>query len=130
MVQFKILSGNKAGTTWVARRFPVRIGRAPGADLRVEEDGVWDQHLLLNLTPRAGFVLSKQRNALASVNGQPIEQTVLRNGDQIQLGSLKLQFLLADTRQFGLGLREVLTWTGILGVSLAQVALLYWLVRA
>jgi len=129
MVQFRILSGKKAGVTWVARRFPVRIGRAPGADLRVEEDGVWDQHLLLQLKPRTGFLLTKQHNALASVNGQPIEQTVLRNGDLIQIGSLKLEFLLADTRQSGLGLREVVTWTGILGISLAQLVLLYWLIK-
>jgi hypothetical protein len=129
MVQLRILSGKKAGATWVARRFPVRIGRAAGVDLQSQEDGVWDQHLLLDLNPATGFVLTTEPSALASVNGHSIQQTVLRNGDEIQLGSLRLQFLLAETCQFGLGLREVLTWSAIAGISLAQLALLYWLVK-
>ena len=51
MVQLKILSGKKAGTAWVARRFPVRIGRSAGADLQLEESGVWDEHLQLDFKP-------------------------------------------------------------------------------
>ena len=89
MVQLKVLSGKKAGTAWVARRFPVRIGRSAAADLQLEEDGVWDQHLQLDFNPAEGIVLSAQPNALATVNGQPVHQTVLRNGDAIDIGSLK-----------------------------------------
>ena len=47
MVQFDILSGKKAGTRAVARHFPFRIGRAPGNELQLEDDGVWDQHLAI-----------------------------------------------------------------------------------
>ena len=56
MLQLKILSGKTAGTEWVARRFPVRIGRASNSDLRLEDDGVWEEHLYLELDPAAGFV--------------------------------------------------------------------------
>ena len=93
MVQLKVLSGKKAGTAWVARRFPVRIGRSAAADLQLEEDGVWDQHLQLDFDPAEGIVLSAQPNALATVNGQPVQQTVLRNGDAIEIGSLKTAVL-------------------------------------
>ena len=129
MVQFNILSGQKAGTAWMARRFPVRIGRVATADLQLEESGVWDQHLQLDFNPADGFVLSAQPNALATVNGQPVQQTILRNGDVIQLGSLKLQFWLGEARQTGLRLRETLTWTTIAGIALGQIALVYWLLR-
>ena len=129
MVQLKVLSGRKAGTTWVARRFPVRIGRSPAADLQLEESGVWDQHLQLDFKPAEGFLLSTQPNALATVNGQPVHQAVLRNGDAIDIGSLKLQFWLSETRQGGLRLREGLTWIGIAAVSLGQVGLIYWLLH-
>ena len=71
MVQLKVLSGKKAGTAWVARRFPVRIGRSSAADLQLEEHGVWDQHLQLDFHPAEGIVLSALSNALAAVNGQP-----------------------------------------------------------
>jgi len=129
MVQLNILSGKTAGGTWCARRFPVRIGRAPSAELRSEEDGVWDQHLQLDCKPGEGIVLSALPNALVSVNGQSVRQALLRNGDLIELGSLKLQFWLAPTRQRGLRVRETLTWAAIGSICLGQVALVYWLLR-
>jgi pSer/pThr/pTyr-binding forkhead associated (FHA) protein len=129
MVQLKVLSGKKAGTAWVARRFPVRIGRSAAADLRVEEGGVWDQHLQLDFNPAEGIILSAQPNALANVNGQPVQQAVLRNGDTIAIGSLKMQFWLSETRQAGLRFREGLTWVAIAAISLGQVGLIYWMLR-
>jgi len=129
MVQLKVLSGKKAGTTWVARRFPVRIGRSADADLRLEEHGVWDEHLQLDFNPAEGIVMSAQPNALATVNGQPVQQAVLRNGDAIDIGSLRLRFWLSETRQTGLRFREGITWAGIAAISLGQVALIYWLLH-
>jgi pSer/pThr/pTyr-binding forkhead associated (FHA) protein len=129
MVQLRVLSGSKAGTVWAARRFPVRIGRSPSADLQLEESGVWDQHLQLDLHPAEGFVLSVQPNALAAVNGQPVRHTLLRNGDTIDLGALRMQFWLSETRQTGLRFREGLTWVSIAAISLGQVGLIYWMLR-
>ena len=129
MVQLKVLSGKKAGTAWVARRFPVRIGRSSAADLQLEDSGVWDQHLQLDFNPQEGIVLSAQPDALATVNGQPTRQTVLRNGDAIEIGSLRMQFWLSETHQVGLRVREGLTWAGLAAISLGQIGLIYWLIR-
>jgi Inner membrane component of T3SS, cytoplasmic domain len=129
MVQLKVLSGKKAGTAWVARRFPVRIGRSASADLQLEESGVWDQHLKLDFNPAEGIVLSAEPNALAAVNGLAVHQAVLRNGDAIDIGSLKLRFWLTETRQADLRLREGFTWAAIAAISLGQVGLIYWLLR-
>jgi pSer/pThr/pTyr-binding forkhead associated (FHA) protein len=129
MVLLKVLSGKKAGTAWVARRFPVRIGRSASADLQLEESGVWDQHLRLDFNPTEGIVLSAQPDALATVNGQPVHQTILRNGDAINIGSARMQFWLSETRQSGLRLREGLTWAGIAAISFGQIGLIYWLLR-
>ncbi|HWQ91015.1 MAG TPA: hypothetical protein VN673_05035, partial [Clostridia bacterium] len=60
--------------------------------------------------------------------GQPIQRALLRNGDDIDLGGLKLQFWLSETRQKPLAFRELLTWAGIALISLAQIALIYWLI--
>jgi pSer/pThr/pTyr-binding forkhead associated (FHA) protein len=129
MIQLRVLSGKTAGDLWIARRFPVRIGRAPTSSLRLEESGIWDSHIHIDFLRKEGFILQTQPNALASVNNQPIERVVLRNGDLIQLGSVKLQFWLSEPRQVGLRFREWLTWTAITIISLAQVALIYWLLR-
>jgi pSer/pThr/pTyr-binding forkhead associated (FHA) protein len=128
--QLSILSGKRAGATWVARHFPVQIGRAPSADLRFEEEGVWNEHLTLDFNPAEGFLLQAQPHALVSVNGQFVERSHLRNGDVLELGALKLQFWLAETRQRGLRWREGLTWAGIFAVTLVQIALIYWLLQA
>jgi pSer/pThr/pTyr-binding forkhead associated (FHA) protein len=129
MVQLKILSGKKAGDSYIARRFPVRIGRSADSDLQLEESGIWEQHLLLRFSPGEGFRLSVVGEALVRVNDQAVNEIVLRNGDSLDLGATRLQFWLGETAQYGLRTREVLTWVCIGMVSLAQVFLIYLLLR-
>ena len=129
MLQLKILSGKKAGSSWETRHFPVHIGRAGNCQLQLEEPGVWDNHATLSQNRSEGFVLEIQPNALASINGHPIQRAPLRNGDTIELGSAKLQFWLSEPRLRGQLLREAFVWTLITAVCLAQVALIYWLMR-
>lgn len=125
MVQFKILSGKTAGAEHVARRFPFKIGRSPAANLRLEDDGVWDQHLELVFDSASGFVLTTAPNALATINGQPIREAVLRNGDVIEIGALKIRFWLGAVRQYGLFLRELLVWTAFALITASQLYLIY-----
>ena len=127
MIQFNLLTGKKAGTSWVARRFPVRVGRSSTNDLPLAEEGVWDDHFEVSFQPHEGFVLSTSAAALTAVNGVPVREAVLRNGDVLTVGGLRMQFWLAQTRQMGLGWREWVTWAGIAAVSLLQVAFVYWL---
>ena len=127
MIQIKVLSGKTAGTDYLVRRFPFRIGRDAKADLRLEENGVWDQHLLIDFVAGEGCALSARPEALTTVNGQPVQRTILLNGDTIEIGSLKLQFWLTEPRQTGLRWRESLTWAAIAAVSMAQICLIYLL---
>jgi pSer/pThr/pTyr-binding forkhead associated (FHA) protein len=129
MIQLNILSGKKAGTRTVARHFPFRIGRASDNELQLEDDGVWDQHLTLEFNPQSGFNLKIAANTLATVNGATFQNSVLRNGDIITAGSVKIQFWLAAARQGSLRLRENFVWALLGFVTLGQFVLLYWLVR-
>ena len=129
MVQFNILTGKKAGAQPAARRFPFRVGRAPGNDLQLDDDGIWDQHLTLDFNRQKGFTLATAPNALVTVNGSPVQTAILRNGDLITLGSAKLQFWLAAARQRGLRLREAFVWVLLAAVTATQFALIYWLIR-
>jgi hypothetical protein len=123
MVQFKILSGKKAGTTWMPRRFPARIGRASGCDLQLEEHGVWNEHFQIDIHPAAGIVLETQPDALVTANGQPVQRAVLHNGDLVEIGSLKLQFWLSEAEQGGLRSSAWLVSGIIAGVCIAQAVL-------
>jgi hypothetical protein len=125
MIRLKILTGKLAGTEHPARHFPFRLGRATSADLRLEEDGVWDQHAELALDTTMGFVLSAQSEALVAVNGRPCREAVLRNGDEMDLGALKLRFWIGPTRQRSLRWREWLTWTAFVLITAGQLFLIY-----
>jgi len=129
MVQLQILSGKQAGTQWVARRFPVRIGRGPTNDLRLEEDGVWDQHCMLKFDPTEGFILTAQPDALLTINREPAGSARLRNGDSIEMGAAHLQFWLNETPQRSQRVREGFVWALVAVISLGEVALVYWLLR-
>jgi pSer/pThr/pTyr-binding forkhead associated (FHA) protein len=129
MIQLNILLGKKAGTQPVARRFPFHIGRAAENELQLEDDGVWDQHLTLDFQPQSGFNLTTAPNALATVNAEPVQNVILRNGDTITVGSVKIQFWLTAARQGSLVIRESFVWALLVFVTLGQFALLYWLIR-
>ncbi len=128
MIQLKILSGKMAGTETVARRFPFRMGRSAAADLQLEEDGVWDQHLELAFVPATGFVLTTHPDALAAINGHPFRKAVLRNGDELAIGALRIRFWLGQTTQASLKLREWLTWAAFALITAGQLVLIYRLV--
>lgn len=129
MVLLKVISGNQAGTEKVARRFPVQVGRQPGADLQLLEAGVWDGHFKIDLKRGEGFILAPRSEAPLQINGEPLSggNALLRNGDTITAGSARIQFWLSPVRQRSRVLTEYAIWAGIGAVALAQVGLIYWL---
>jgi pSer/pThr/pTyr-binding forkhead associated (FHA) protein len=127
VVQLHILSGKKAGSPWVARRFPFRIGRSPQSALALDDAGVWDEHAEISVRPGDGVVLKSSVEASTLLNGERIQQAILRNGDLIEIGSVKMRFSLSATQQSGLRVREVATWVALVMICLGQVALIYWL---
>ena len=129
MFQLDIVSGSRAGTSWIARHFPVRIGRAAGADLQLEEPGVWEEHLRLDLVSSQGFRLTALGQALTRLNGQPVESALLRNGDRIEFGTVQLRFWLAPARQSQLLLGEAASWAAVILLTLGQIGLVYWLLK-
>ena len=127
MIELHVLTGEKAGTQSVVRRFPFRIGRAVTNDLQLAGDGTWDHHLTVEFRRRTGFELVTAQQALVMVNSNPVERARLKNGDIITVGHAKLQFWLAAPRQRGLRLREQFVWALLAAVVLGQFALIYCL---
>ena len=128
MVQLQILSGKRAGAQFTASRLPLQVGRAAPADLSLEEPGVWPRHFQITREGR-DLVCQAEADALLSVNGVPIERAVLRNGDVISIGALKIQFALSPVRQSSLTARESLTWAALALLCLGQIALIYRLIQ-
>lgn len=130
MIQLQILSGKQAGSRWIARRFPVRIGRSQGNDLQLEEPGVWDRHCEIALDHTQGFLLSAQADALLTVNQEAVAGDYhLRNGDSIECGSIRLRFWLGDPKHRGLWVGEWFVWMLVVAICAVQLALVYWLLN-
>jgi pSer/pThr/pTyr-binding forkhead associated (FHA) protein len=127
MVVLEVVAGRQAGRKQAAGRLPWVVGRSAAADLQLEEPGVFDRHLELRLNDAEAFEVSVEPGAVARVNGQPVQQALLHNGDLIELGAAKLRFWLAETRQRSQRWREILTWASLIALSLAQIVLIYWL---
>jgi pSer/pThr/pTyr-binding forkhead associated (FHA) protein len=128
VVQLQLLSGRQSGTVFCSTRFPIRAGRESGLDLPLDEPGVWQRHFLIDWLAE-GLVLEVEPQALLSVNDAPVQRALLRNGDVITLGALKIRFSLSPVRQSSLTLREWLTWIALGALCLGQVALVYALIR-
>jgi len=127
MVLLRVLGGKMAGAEITARRFPFHIGRSSDANFQLPEDGVWDRHLELTMEPDAGYVITAQPNALTSVNGEQVQRAVLRNGDVVEIGVVKIRFWLGAVRQYGLRFRESLLWLAFAAIAAVQIALIYLL---
>ena len=89
-----------------------------------------DRHLELYLDAQNGLSLKVQETAHASINGEPFKSAIMRNGDIVELGAVKLRFWLAKARRRNLVWREWMVWAIVTGVALGQVALIYWLTLA
>lgn len=113
----------------MTRRFPVRIGRAVVCELCLDDAGIWEQHLVLALSREKSLLLKAGPEAIVCVNGQPVTETLLRNGDTIDIGAVRIQFWLGSARQSRLLLDEALSWAAIVAAVLGQVAVLYLLLE-
>jgi hypothetical protein len=129
MVQFDILSGKKAGNRWSARHFPFHIGRAPGNELQLDDEGIWSRHLTVDFNRQRGFTLATAPDALAAINGDPVQNAVLRSGDIVTVGSARLQFWLAAVQQRRQHLREAFVWGLLAAVTVSQFVAIYQLLH-
>ncbi|MBN9690124.1 MAG: hypothetical protein J0M24_07785 [Verrucomicrobia bacterium] len=102
---------------------PFLVGRK-GANLELEQPGIWDRHFIVDRSDAGTFVVIPQPEAVLTRAGHVLtEATPLRNGDILEAGSVRLQFRLRAARQRSLSALETLTWLG-LGVLVAgQIAL-------
>lgn len=106
-------------------RFPFLIGRSPDAGLRLETPGIWDRHLLLELDPREGVVARAQGQAISLVSGQAIEAHRLRQGEELRLGAVSLELMLAAAPRKSLWAPEALVWFLTLAITAAELILLW-----
>lgn len=96
--------------------------------MQLTEEGVWEQHGEIDVNIDQQFILRRHPAAGVMINGEPAgEIMTLCNGDEIELGTAKLQFWLGGVRQKNLAVREAAAWVLLGTITLAEVILLLWL---
>ena len=125
MIRLNILAGRSAGSGYLGKRFPLVLGRGTGADLILDDPGVWDCHATLDLDRLGRFQLRAESGAMVVVNGVALPKAELKNGDVLDLGGARLRFSLSETRLRSHRAREWATWVGVVLLCLGQVLLIY-----
>jgi pSer/pThr/pTyr-binding forkhead associated (FHA) protein len=105
-------------------RYPFRIGRDASDHLRLEAPGVWGGHCTLELRAAAGIHLTGNPQAVTVINGQPVRETRLRNGDIIELGNVRLLASIGPAPQRSFRRLEALVWTALAALGLSQLYLM------
>jgi diguanylate cyclase (GGDEF)-like protein len=97
-----VVQGAEIGREYRLRRSGSILGRDEGAGLRILDEKVSRHHALLSIIPREdGGAPDIRIRDLGStnrthVNGVSIDETLLRDGDKIQVGDTILKFVLQD----------------------------------
>jgi pSer/pThr/pTyr-binding forkhead associated (FHA) protein len=124
MVRLQVLAGDRTGVCFSSAQFPIRVGRAAESDFVLDEPGVWPRHFSIQREENE-LVIHVGPEALLCINGAPVQQAALRNGDVISFGGIKLQFGFTPVRQSSLKWRERLTWAALAGLALGEIAVAY-----
>ena len=81
-----------AGRVIPATHIPLVIGGAPGASLRLEDEGVAQFHAHVVALPVGVQLLDLGAEAGIEVNGQKVRRVILSNGDRVQIGAALFLF--------------------------------------
>lgn len=105
------------------------IGRDSSNGWVLASPGVWSRHAEVRRESDGRLTIRSLGDAVVSINGVPIQESPLRWGDAVSLGSTVARFHLAAPVQRGLQGWERTLWV-ILGLCLlAQATLLVGLQR-
>ncbi len=92
-----VLRGRDTGRVYGFRGGAVLIGRAPSAQIRLDEPSVSQRHALIERVGTRFFVTDLGSSNGTSVNGIPISgATPLRNGDRVEVVNVVLLFRLGS----------------------------------
>jgi len=92
--------GNGEARRVTIENFPFRIGRAETADMRVESVEVSREHA--EIVERNGMWLVRDLGSTngTQVNGKPIKETLLSDGDILKVAQTELTFIASPVSQF------------------------------
>lgn len=92
-MSIRVLTGKQSGQTFPIGEGSATLGRSPDADIRVDASDVSRTHLRIERRGSVVRITDLDSTNGTRVNGEPIRQTTLRNGDEILVGTQVLRFV-------------------------------------
>lgn len=92
--RFMILSGALAGTELTLPGDDVRVGRGSEADLQIDHRSISRNHAQITWDGQQCILLDTGSSNGVKVNGEAYTQSALRRGDVVELGHIRLRYLL------------------------------------
>jgi pSer/pThr/pTyr-binding forkhead associated (FHA) protein len=91
-----VRSGAHAGTRFALRDQETLIGRGPGTDVMLSDDGVSREHALLCFDEAAGVWMLEDLQSTngTRVNGKRIRSVALQPEDELQIGRTRISFVV------------------------------------
>lgn len=88
-----VRKGPEVGERFYLDRPRLTIGRDPGSDIFLNDITVSRAHAVLDVSPTEVSVTDAGSLNGVYVNGETVDRTVLRDGDQLQIGRFQMVFL-------------------------------------
>src|SRR5438445_7161634 len=86
------VGGNLSGTRFPSGAGEVRVGRAPHAEIRVQDSGVAWEHCVVRHGAGGHCVMDHHSETGTFVNGRRIAEARLESGDRIAIGETTLLY--------------------------------------
>jgi predicted component of type VI protein secretion system len=90
-----LLRGEATGLEFVLDQGRCRIGRGPGADLALDEEGLAAVHALVEFSHGAFHLRRAAPDLELRLNGAPVERARLKPDDRFAIAGLEFQFAIA-----------------------------------
>ena len=92
--KLQVLDGD--GTELLMRSTALRVGRGADNDLALKNDSVSRHHAEIHRTREGDFTITELNSGNGIlVNGEQVTKTTLKNDDIIELGEVRIRFLIA-----------------------------------
>src|SRR5688500_13809885 len=92
MPQVRVKSGTNAGSTFEVGEAPLLIGRDDGAEIQVLDQGVSRRHAEIFRMGEMFFIRDLDSRNGTFVNEERIKEELLRDGDEVRIGSTVMAF--------------------------------------
>ncbi len=122
----RVLTGLHAGKVVRIGHFPFSVGRG-GADLNLNDQGVWAEHFRIVLEPDLRLRLICRPEATVRVGDVSMNEWLFKVGETFVCGGVKLSLERENTGQASQRWNERFLWLVLIAI-LAVEMMLVWLV--